>query len=233
MERQDRSLLIWGGISGVVMTIVYGVGQSLPAADIEVTPSALMQIFFWTAAAFGSLGVINSFAIYTVLTWERQGATNRLALLMSLLAYAIVTIMLLVQGSVAYFAMDSSADSSNVYLLRAVDLGMDLAWDIFMGTSLVLTAGVMWRHSRFGLWWSTPALVLGALLIVFNGITAPIPPASAGLVDVGPATALYGIVMSAYIIRLGTQIPRPYEPLASSTPSGVANHPDHDMGKDV
>lgn len=137
MENQDRSLIIWGGISGVVMTVVYGLGQSLPAAGIDVTPATLMQIFFWTAAAFGPLGVINSFAIYKALAWERQGAANRLALLMSLLAYAIVTMMLLVQGSVSYYAMELTADSSLLQLLRAVDLGMDLAWDIFMGASLV------------------------------------------------------------------------------------------------
>lgn len=209
MENQDRSLIIWGGISGVVMTVVYGLGQSLPAAGIDVTPATLMQIFFWTAAAFGPLGVINSFAIYKALAWERQGAANRLALLMSLLAYAIVTMMLLVQGSVSYYAMELTADSSLLQLLRAVDLGMDLAWDIFMGASLVLTAGVMRGHSRFGPWWSYPAGILGVLLIVFNGLTAPVPPNSAGLVDVGPATALYGVILSAYVIRLGSQIPRP------------------------
>lgn len=209
MEKQDRSLLIWGGISGVVMTVVYGVGQSLPAAGIDVTPTILMQIFFWTAASFGPLGVINSFAIYKVLAWERQGAVNRLALLMSLLAYGIITIMLLVQGSVSYFAAELGSDSSIFHLLRAVDLGIDLAWDIFMGASLVLTAAVMRGHSRFGPWWSYPAGIFGLLLIVFNGVTAPIPPNSAGLVDVGPATALYGIILSAYIIQLGTKISRP------------------------
>lgn len=209
MEQQDRSLLIWGGVCGVVMTVVYGVGQTLPATGIDVTPATLMQIFFWTAAAFGPMGVINSFAIYRVLAWERQGAANRLALLMSLLAYAIVTMMLLVQGSVSYFAIESGSAPSLLQVLRAVDLGMDLAWDIFMGVSLVLTAGVMRGHGRFGRWWSYAAGALGALLIVFNGVTAPVPPSSAGLVDVGPATALYGVILSAYIIRIGTQVPRP------------------------
>lgn len=128
---------------------------------------------------------------------------------MSLLAYAIVTIMLLVQGSVSYYAMELGSDLSLFRLLRAVDLGIDLAWDVFMGASLLLTAGVMWGHSRFGRWWSLPAWVFGTLLIVFNGMTAPIPPNAAGLVDVGPATALYGIILSVYIIRLGIQTPRP------------------------
>lgn len=211
-EKHDRSLLIWGGISGVVMTVVYGLGQSLPAAGIDVTASILMQFFFWTAAAFGPLGVINSFAIYKVLAWERDGATNRLALLMSLLAYAMVSMMLLVQGSVSYFASELGADTSSFQLLRAVDLGMDLAWDIFMGASLVLTAVVMRGHSRFGPWWSYPAGILGVLLIALNGWTAPEPPASAGLVDVGPATALYGIILSVYIIRLGTRLRRSSPP---------------------
>lgn len=203
----------------MVMTVVYGLGQGLPAAGIDVTPTILMQFFFWTAAAFGPLGVINSLAIYTVLAWERQGAANRLALLMSLLAYAIVTMMLLVQGSVSYFAMELGSDISLYQVLRAVDLGMDLAWDIFMGASLLLTACVMHGHSRFGPWWSYPAGILGLLLIVFNGMTAPIPPASSGLVDVGPATGLYGLILSAYIIRIGTQIPGPSSIAGKSTTS--------------
>lgn len=209
----------WGGIAGVAMTVVYGLGQSLPAMGIDVTPNMLMQFFFWTAVAFGPLGIINSFAIYRVLAWERQGAANRLALLMSLLAYAIVTIMLLVQGSVTYYAAESGADSSLFQLLRAVDLGIDLAWDIFMGASLLLTAGVMHGHSRFGRFWSYPAGVVGLLLIVFNGMTAPLPPAAAGLVDVGPATGLYGLVLSAYIIRLGAGIAGPTQAPVKSTTS--------------
>lgn len=221
MEKQDRSLLIWGGISGVVMTVVYGLGQSLPAFDVDVTPAMLMQVFFWTAAVFGPLGVINSFAIYRVLAWERQGALNRLALLMSLLAYAIVTIMLLVQGSVSYYAAELGAEASLLRLLRSVDLGIDLAWDVFMGASLMLTAAVMRRHRRFGAWWSYPAGVLGLLLIVLNGITAPLPPNSAGLFDVGPATALYGIVLSAYIIWIGTKVPRATALTGRSTASNT------------
>lgn len=218
VQKQDRPLLVWGGIAGVVMTVVYGLGQTLPTTGIDVTPNMLMQFFFWTATAFGPLGVINSFAIYRVLAWERQGAANRLALLMSLLAYAIVTIMLLVQGSVSYYAAESGADSSLFQLLRAVDLGIDLAWDIFMGASLLLTVGVMHGHSRFGRLWSYPAVVFGLLLIVLNGITAPLPPAAAGLVDVGPVTGLYGLVLSVYLIRLGAGIAGPdHAPVKSNS----------------
>lgn len=51
--------------------------------------------------------------------------------------------------------------------------------------------------------------VLGVLLIVFNGITAPLPPDSSGLVDVGPAIALYGLLLSGYLIHLGVRAGRP------------------------
>lgn len=205
-EPQDRSLLIWGGVAGVVMTVVYGIGQSLPGAGVELGAGGAMQVFFWTAVAFGPLGVINSYAIYRLLAWERQGAMNRLALLMSLLAYGIVTVMLLVQGSVGYFAAEADADLMR--MLRGVDLGIDLAWDVFMGTSLMLTAGVMWRHSRFRMWWAIPAGILGLLLIVLNGITAPNPPNSASLIDVGPLTAIYGTLLSVFLVRAGAKLPR-------------------------
>lgn len=126
-ESRDRSLVVWGGVAGVVMTVVYGLGQALPEFGFDPSPAGAMRVFFLIAAVFGPLGVVNSYAIYRVLAWERDGAPNRLSLVLSVLAYGAVTIMLLVQGSVGYYAADLDAAGASVDLLRAVDLGIDLA----------------------------------------------------------------------------------------------------------
>lgn len=88
-ESRDRSLVVWGGVAGVVMTVVYGLGQALPEFGFDPSPAGAMRVFFLIAAVFRPLGVVNSYAIYRVLAWERDGAPNRLSLLLSVLAYGL------------------------------------------------------------------------------------------------------------------------------------------------
>lgn len=215
MEPGDRPVLIAGGIAGVISVLAYAAGQSLPLA-LDAPERWLMPIFFGTALLFGPLGIANSYALYRALAWERQGALNRLAFVMSVIAFGLVTAMLLVQGTVnalvpsalaaAAGAEGQGAVNAAFRLVRGVDLGLDLAWDIFMGVSMILTAPLLAGHSRFGWWFAAPAGVLGALLIVLNGITAPFPPGSRGLVDIGPVVGAYGLVLSTYMARIGWQV---------------------------
>ena len=44
--------------------------------------------------------------------------------------------------------------------LNALDLGTDLAWDLFLGLWLLCIGVAMFRHSRLGARWAVPALAL-------------------------------------------------------------------------
>ncbi len=173
--------------------------------------------------------MVNSYALYRLLAWERQGPLNRLALLMSVVAFALVTAMLLVQGAVEEVfraTLPTAAGAGGeeglrlaCRLVRAVDFGLDLAWDVFMGVSMLLTAPLMAVHSRLGWWFALPAGVLGALLMALNGATFPWPPGTRGVVDVGPAVALYAAVLSTFMARIGWQVCR-REPAAGARAAG-------------
>lgn len=211
-ERGDGPLLIAGGIAGVASVIVYAASQALPPALGEHGQGLAV---FGTAALFGPLGMVNSYALYRMLAWERQGSLNRLALLMSVVAFALVTAMLLVQGAAHEVFRATLPDAASAgdeeglrlafRLVRAVDFGLDLAWDVFMGASMLLTAPLMAGHSRLGWWFALPAGVLGILLIALNAATFPWPPSARGALDVGPAIALYAAVLSTYMARIGWQ----------------------------
>ena len=84
--------------------------------------------------------------------------------------------------------------------LNALDLGTDLAWDLFLGLWLVCIGVAMLRHSRLGLRWGVPALALVPPFFAFNVAATPDPPA----VDLGPLIGMYLTVLSVWLVWLRT-----------------------------
>ena len=83
--------------------------------------------------------------------------------------------------------------------LNAVDLGTDLAWDLFLGAWMLCIGVAMLRHSRLGWRWGVPALAL--VPPFFNIATTPDPPH----VDLGPLTGFYFFALSIWLIWLGAR----------------------------
>ena len=214
-EPRDRHVVLAGGLCGIVGTLLYLGSGSLKPHVFGGPPARLEALLaFWVLPVAQVLFVINSYAIYRLVAWEREGAANRLSFLLSVMAYGMAAMMLTVQGTVELIIGEKMAAASSqdqdlwrmVYTaLDGVDLGMDLAWDLFFGSSLMVGFLPMLRHSRLGPWWAIPALVLGILLIGLNASTVPWPPATAGLFDIGPVIGLYGLVLSIYMVKIGLE----------------------------
>jgi hypothetical protein len=92
--------------------------------------------------------------------------------------------------------------------LRLIDMGLDVAWDMLIGTALVCSGAALWRCGGFGPWWAAPSIALGAALIVLNALTFPWPPASRGLVDIGPVIGLFVMALAARLALLGRRAAR-------------------------
>ena len=90
--------------------------------------------------------------------------------------------------------------------LRLVDMGLDVAWDVFIGTALIFLSFALTGHNRFGRWWSIPSALLGGTLIVLNVITFPWPPSSRKLFDIGPAIGVFIIALSTRLLILGRRM---------------------------
>jgi hypothetical protein len=84
--------------------------------------------------------------------------------------------------------------------LRAVWWGLDVAWDLYIGTGTILFALCMFGRRGLGAWLGVPGLLIGALLLIFNIVTFPNPPANTGLVDPGLLVGLWYLVV---YVRLG------------------------------
>jgi peptidoglycan/LPS O-acetylase OafA/YrhL len=87
--------------------------------------------------------------------------------------------------------------------LRMIDHGLDVAWDMLIGTALILSGSAMRRRRGLGPVWAIPSVVLGVALIVLNAATFPWPPADRGLFDIGPLIGAFVMALAARLAILG------------------------------
>lgn len=167
------------------------------------TSATLVVISAWPV-----LSIVYSYALFSFVAAERDGPANRLALLFAALAFATVLSMIVVQLAVGAGigeitrGMDEPAAQALRRGLRMIDLGMDVAWDMLIGTALVFSGQALRRRSGFGPGWGIPSMAFGVALIALNAATFPWPPANRGLFDIGPFIALFMMALAARLAYL-------------------------------
>jgi hypothetical protein len=205
-NNRNSFLFIIGGISGVVGTICYVIAITIPLNQIAT---------FGLAIAWPILSIVFAFSLYRYYALERKSVMNELAFLFASLAFTILACMMSIQlavgiGMEEYMAKSSYTDQQSLKVVersvRLVDMGLDVAWDMFIGTSLIFLSIALKQHSGFGTWWGLPSGVLGVTLIILNLVTFPWPPANRGLFDIGPVVGLYIICLSTRLLLLGIRI---------------------------
>jgi hypothetical protein len=202
----NRRLCVLGGISGIVGTLCYVIG---------ITMSFSPALTYAVVMAWPVLSIVFVFALNRYVALEKDTASNQLAFIFACLGFTLVASMMSVQLAVT-IGMDSSitkeAGSQQELLttvkhsMRWVDMGIDVAWDVFIGTALLFLSIVLSVHTRFGFWWGIPAGLLGAGLIILNISTFPGPPGTRGLFDVGPVIGLFIIALSGRLLLLGNHL---------------------------
>jgi hypothetical protein len=123
------------------------------------------------STAMGPLLLIASWGLREFVTLDRRRLTADLGAAANGLAGALVTASLLVQLAIKDRTDDPSEE------LKAVWLGLDAAWDVYIGLGTVLFALSAYRHPRLGRVVGASGLGIGVLLIVLNLIEfQPHPP---------------------------------------------------------
>ncbi len=198
-----RILTIAGGAAGIFGTCCY-----ITVAAISLSPA----LSFALAMLWPILSIIFAFSFHQYVSLTKQSACNHLALIFITLAFLLVAAMLSIQlgvGTGMEESISKATEGDRTSLqsfygsLRLVDLGLDVAWDMFIGTGLIFLSLVLKGHEKFGILWSAPLFLLALMLIVFNVATFPSPPDTAGLFDVGPFIGVFIILLSIRLFVLG------------------------------
>jgi hypothetical protein len=193
------------GFSGVLGIICYILAIALPWPETQVGISAALLI----VSAWPILSIIYSYGLYSFIAAECQSASNRLALVFAIAAFTTVLAMIIVQLAIGAGlpditkGLDEQTSDALRRGLRMVDLGLDVAWDMLIGVSLVLLGIAMRRRTGLGLAWTIPAVALGAALLGLNIATFPWPPADGGLFDIGPVIGLFVLALAGRLAMLG------------------------------
>lgn len=192
---QEQALTLeWiklGGVFGLASISVFAILVAAPLPD--AVTAAL-------AASFGPLLSLSSYGLYRLLALNRKSASLQVAVVSNAIAGALVTAMLMVQLAVRAGGR-ASVDDFLWTKFRRVDLGLDVAWDVYIVLGTFLFAWNMLRHPRFGRIFGGIGALLAVGLAVLNLATFPTPPANAGLFDLGPLVALWYAAVSVQLLR--------------------------------
>lgn len=194
--------LIFGGLCGILGTLLYVLIGFIPFDQ---------NLLYTMAMAWPILSIVFAYSLYRFVAIERQSLANQLSFVFAALGFTVVACMISVQLAVKFGIQEQIANAPDIENLldsirptiRLIDLGLDVAWDLLIGTSLVFLFAAIKGHSKFRLGWALPALVLGITLMILNAYTFPNPPNTDGLVDIGPLIGLYIIILSIRLLVIG------------------------------
>lgn len=169
------------GITGIIAYVV------VKAAEHSEAYAAALAFVF----AFGI--TVSSIGLYYVLGGATSSRLALIAAVANVMAAGQLLAMLMIQMSI--YGLVQQPDAA----LKAIWMGLDVAWDLYIGTGTILFALCMFRRDGFGVWLAGPGLLIGSLLLIFNVATFPIPPENAGLVDLGPVVGLWYLVVYVWV----------------------------------
>jgi hypothetical protein len=195
--RYQSNWTIVGIVAGLIACVTY------PAAVFIHFPSPRMTMI--VASLFGPALAIACWALGRVLQRERRVIAAELAAVLTVLAGALVTAMILVQLAVHQSTAPAADPAMTKLVVRRiwdVILGLDVAFDMFIGLGTALFGLAMLSDRRFGKVIGALGVVIGLVVIIgFNMATFPDPPAEAGLFDPGPLSGLWYFLVVIQMIR--------------------------------
>jgi hypothetical protein len=200
VARQTTRTWIRVGLgAGIVAVVTY------PLAIFIEMPRGLTLI---VAGSFGPALGFASIGLYKLIRLDHDRVTAQLAAISNALAGVLVTAMIIVQLNLAYSRDDYVATVAQDQSVRTivdwvwnVVLGLDVAFDIYIGLGTLLFGFAMMRHPRFGRIIGWAGVLAGGANLVLNFIAFPETPIDAGLVDPGLIIGVWYLVVVVMVWR--------------------------------
>jgi hypothetical protein len=181
-----RTVLV-GAVAGLATCVVYPV-------LIASSPPRFLAVVL--AAGMGPLLGIASWGLREFLNLHKPRLSADLGAFSNGLAGALLTVMFLVQ--IASRAQTSGKPSPEAV---AVWLGLDVAWDVYVGLGTLCFAVNAFHHPRLGRVVGVLGCTIAVALLALNLYSFPTPPANAGLVDLGPLVGFWYLIVTVGILR--------------------------------
>jgi len=191
----------YGGYSGLLFTVMF---LSVAALPIPTRLETVLMLLTPLLLLVGHVG------LYHFLSKHHASFTNQLAVIFGICAPVLVSAMLTVQMSMVsymgkyYDPLEQALKESQINIWLAVDsvqLGLDVAWDMFILPTVILFSIGVIKHPAFGKIFGSIGLALGAVGLILNIYTFPTPPIAIGLPDVGPFVVFWYAVLFVLLIR--------------------------------
>jgi hypothetical protein len=192
-------------ITGIVCGFLAGVSYAVSVA-VSLPPQIAYPVFW----AFGPLLCASAPGFYHVVKHYRKSIPLQIGTLFLIIAGASVTMMGTMQAAVrAEFRAVSLEGASDITkeswemaynVANAVQMGADVAWDIFIFASVFLLGIVMFKHPKLGWIFGAPGCIVAFLGLAFNVYTFPHNPGTQGLVDMGPFVGLWFSAVAIKVI---------------------------------
>jgi hypothetical protein len=175
-----------GVAAGLATCLVYPLMIFVP---LPTLPTVLL------ASSMGPLLGVASWGLREFLALEKRTLAADLGAGANAIAGALLTAMLLVQLAVGIRSGDKpGSDAVSIWL------GLDVAWDVYIGVGTLLLAIASVRHSRLGFIIGGFGILIATGLLGLNLYTFPTPPADVGLIDLGPGIGLWYLVVTIRIL---------------------------------
>ena len=191
-----KLISFFGGILGLAILLAY-----LNFAFGWVLLSQRLSLVL--AFAIGPVAVYGTLALSENLVRVFGTFTLRVGTIFLVIAFALLTLMATMQQAVfaeyqqllgATAPAEAPASLKESFaLVNRVQLGADVAFDIFYSLGIILVSSVIVRGRWFERVVGAYGLVVATGLLVLNMWSFPTPPAAAGSVDLGPATIAWWV----------------------------------------
>jgi hypothetical protein len=167
---------------------------------------------FILALAFGigPVAIVGVLGLVEHLVPHASDRMTRLSRIFLVSAFVLFTLMVILQQMTVmqFDTLRATADPVTVESLNVifkgvntVQLGIDVAFDLFYCIGIIVLASAMYRHPEFSRFTSIFGMVSAGALLALNLYAFPNVPKESGLVDLGPVTGIWWLMVIAQVIR--------------------------------
>lgn len=197
----SKDSMLGGAITASLAVLSYLSWSVLPVPE---------QLNMFLHFFFGIFLIMAFIGIYETLKTEKDNFILKSSALFGILAGAMFMLMTVVQRSnldVMYeLYLSSEGGEKEIWgkILKgvfSVQLGMDVCWDIFITMATIFLGVVLLKRSALFKLIGIVGITVGALTLVLNLYTFPIPPGQSGLFDAGPLVGSWYLLICIILFR--------------------------------